>query len=170
MKKSTSIIILACILFFSCKTKTTSLSDQLKTSLELHLKTIDSLAIIDSVHIIHNIPLTEKVGRIVDDSAYSMEIRDAKAKLSVAKGNNDIGEVERYQDELNYMNKVVDSVEKSISSSDTTLKYGYVVVVSYSITKNKKTKIDSTVFFIDSAYNIMHPSIIDMSLQKALKN
>jgi hypothetical protein len=169
MKKTFAIVILAYSLILSCKTKTTSLPDQLKTSLVSHLKKIDSLAVLDSVHILYDVPLTEKLGRIIDDSVYSFLIRSAQTKLLVAKENNDTKGIEKYQDELNYMNKVLDSVSNSISSGDTTRKYGHMIGVSYSITKNQITKIDSAVFFIDSVSNIIHPTLIDFFLENALK-
>jgi hypothetical protein len=119
VKKTFAIVMLAYFLFLACKTKTTSLPDQLKTTLASHLKKIDSLAVLDSLHILYNVPLTEKLGRIIEDSAYSIRIRGAQAKLLSAKENNDTKGIEKYQDELNYMNKVFDSVSNSISSGDT---------------------------------------------------
>jgi len=169
MKKSFATILLAYSLFLACNTKSASLEDQLKTSLVLHLKKIDSLAVLDSVRILYNIPLTEKLGRIIDDSVYALLIRRAQVKLLTAKENNDVKAIEQYQDELNYMNKVFDSVSNSISSGDTTRKYGHVIGVSYSISKNQITKIDSAVFFLDSVSNIINPSLIDFFLEGAFK-
>lgn len=111
----------------------------------------------------------EKLGRIVDDSGYSIEIRNVQAQLSAAKEKNDEKGIEIYQDEINYMNKVSDSVSKSILSADTTRELGRMISIIYVISKNQKTQLDSALFFIDSASNMLYPSLIDWSLQNAIK-
>ncbi len=169
MKKYLPIGLLAYILFLSCSEKSPSLSDQLKTNLISHLKKIDSVAVLDSIHIVYNVPLNEKLGRILDDSGYSIEIRNVQAQLSAAKEKNDEKGIEIYQGEINYMNKVSDSVSKSILSADTTRELGRMISIIYVISKNQKTQLDSALFFIDSASNMLYPSLIDWSLQNAIK-
>jgi len=169
MKKYLPIALLAYILFLSCSEKSPSLSDQLKTNLISHLKKIDSVAVLDSIHIVYNVPLNERLGRIVDDSGYSMEIRNVQAQLSAAKEKNDEKGIEIYQGEISYMNKVSDSVSKSILSADTTRELGRMISIIYVISKNQKTQLDSALFFIDSASNMLYPSLIDWSLQNAIK-
>ncbi len=169
MKKYLLITLLAYILFLSCSEKSPSLSDQLKTNLISHLKKIDSVAVLDSIHIVYNVPLNERLGRIVDDSGYSMEIRNVQAQLSAAKEKNDEKGIEIYQGEISYMNKVSDSVSKSILSADTTRELGRMISIIYVISKNQKTQLDSALFFIDSASNMLYPSLIDWSLQNAIK-
>lgn len=149
--------------------KSPTLSDQLKTNLISHLKKIDSVAVLDSIHIVYNVPLNEKLGRIVDDSGYSIEIRNVQAQLAAAKEKNDEKSIEIYQGEINYMNKVSDSVSQSILSADTTRELGRMISVIYVISKNQKTQLDSALFFIDSASNMLYPSLIDWSLQNAIK-
>ncbi len=133
------------------------------------MKKIDSVAVLDSIHIVYNVPLNEKLGRILDDSGYSIEIRNVQAQLSAAKEKNDEKGIEIYQGEINYMNKVSDSVSKSILSADTTRELGRMISVIYVISKNQKTQLDSALFFIDSASNMLYPSLIDWSLQNAIK-
>jgi hypothetical protein len=169
MKKYLPIALLAYILFLSCSEKSPSLSDQLKTNLISHLKKIDSVAVLDSIHIVYNVPLNEKLGRILDDSGYSIEIRNVQSQLSAAKEKNDEKGIEIYQGEINYMNKVSDSVSKSIVSADTTRELGRMISVIYVISKNQKTQLDSALFFIDSASNMLYPSLIDWSLRNAIQ-
>lgn len=169
MKKYLPIGLLAYILFLSCSEKSPTLSDQLKTNLISHLKKIDSVAVLDSIHIVYNVPLNEKLTRIVDDSGYSREIRNVQAQLSAAKEKNDEKGIEIYQGEINYMNKVSDSVSQSILSADTTRELGRMISIIYVISKNQKTQLDSALFFIDSASNMLYPSLIDWSLQNAIK-
>ena len=105
----------------------------------------------------------------VDDSGYSIEIRNVQAQLSAAKEKNDEKGIEIYQGEINYMNKVSDSVSKSILSADTTRELGRMISIIYVISKNQKTQLDSALFFIDSASNMLYPSLIDWSLQNAIQ-
>lgn len=169
MKKYLPIVLLVYVLFLSCMEKSPTLSDQLKTNLISHLKKIDSVAVLDSIHIVYNVPLNEKLTRIVDDSGYSREIRNVQAQLSAAKEKNDEKSIEIYQGEINYMNKVSDSVSQSILSADTTRELGRMISIIYVISKNQKTQLDSALFFIDSASNMLYPSLIDWSLQNAIK-
>lgn len=169
MKKCLSALLLASILVLSCREKSPTLSDQLKTSLISHLKKIDSVAVLDSIHIVYNVPLNEKLGRILDDSGYLIQIRNVQAQLSAAKEKNDKNGIEIYQGEIDYMNKVSDSVSQAILKADTTREFGRMISVAYTISKNQKTQLDSALFFIDSVSNMLYPSLIDWSLQNAIK-
>ena len=169
MKKCLPVILLAAILVLSCREKSPTLSDQLKKNLISHLKKIDSVAVLDSIHIVYNVPLNEKLLKIIDDSGYSIQIRNVKAQLLAAKEKNDKKGIEIYQDELNYMDKVTDSVSQAILKADTTRELGRMISIAYTISKNQKTRLDSALFFIDSASNLIYPLLIDYSIQNAIE-
>jgi hypothetical protein len=67
------VAIFALLLIVSCAHRK-SLSEQLNGSFTNHLERIDSLAVLDSVHILLNAKVTEKLRRIIDDSVYIREI------------------------------------------------------------------------------------------------
>jgi hypothetical protein len=151
----------------SCKDPK-KLSEQLDETIANHIKKIDSLVALDSIQIRYNVPVTEKVVRIMDDSGYSIQIRNTQAQLSRAKEMKDKDSIEFYQFELNYLNKVFDSVAKSIESSDTTRKFGRMISVVYYITKNKQSKFDSTLVFIDSVSRMVNTEFMEAALRRTI--
>jgi hypothetical protein len=164
MRKVTAAIFVL-LFIISCKDHK-KLSEQLNDTFANHIKQIDSLVVLDSIHILYNAPLTEMLARIIDDSGYSIQIRNVQAQLLSAKEKNKKDSIEIYQYELDYLGKVFDSVAKSISHGDTTRIFGRMIGVAYFITKNRKTKIDSTVVFIDSVSHMINTPMMDLSLKR----
>jgi hypothetical protein len=160
--------ILALLLNISCKHQK-NLSEQLDDSFINHLRKIDSLAILDSVQILWNTSVTQKLGAIIDDSVYVREFMRVQMQLRSAQQKNDKDSIEFYQYEINYMKREIDSVTKSISLADTTHKYGYLIGCAYYITKNKETKIDSTIIFIDSTSALRYTEFMDSAIRRTIK-
>ena len=160
--------ILLLLLNISCKHQK-NLSEQLDESFANHLGRIDSVAILDSVHILWNTSVTQKLGAIIDDSAYMREFMRVQMQLRNAQQKNDKDSIEFYQYEINYMKGQIDSVTKSISLADTTHKYGYLIGCAYYITKDKKTKIDSTIVFIDSTSTLRYTEFMDSAIRLTIK-
>ena len=73
------VAILSVWLIISC-THQKNLSEQLNDSFADHLKKIDSLTTMDSVHLLWNTTVTEKLGRIFDDTAYLREFMRVQAQ------------------------------------------------------------------------------------------
>jgi len=163
------VAIFALLLTISCKDHKT-LSEQLNDSFANHLKKIDSLAVLDSVHILWNTPINQRLGRIIDDSIYIREFVSVQAQLTSAKQKNDNDSIEFYQSELSYMEKPIDSVTKSIALGDTTRRFGYLIGVAYYITKNQKTKVDSTIVTIDSASRMLYTEYMDSAIKRTITN
>ena len=160
---------LALLLILSCKDQK-SLSEQLRQSFANHLQRIDSSAALDSVHILWNAPITQKLGRIIDDSVYIREFTAVQAQLASAKQKNAADSMEFYQAELNYMEKPIDSLTKSIAGGDTTRRFGSLIGVVYYITKNQKKKIDSTIIALDSLSNMLYTEYMDSALRRTVQN
>jgi hypothetical protein len=80
----------------SCKHQK-NLSEQLNDSFADHLKNLDSLTTMDSVHLLWNTTVTEKLGRIFDDTAYLREFMRVQAQLLRAQQKNDKDSIEYYQ-------------------------------------------------------------------------
>jgi len=158
----------ALILIISCKHQK-NLSEQLNVSFANHLEKIDSLATLDSIHILWNTTITEQVGRIIDDSVYVREYMRIQAQLLSAQQKNDKDSIEFLQYEINFMKKEIDSVTNSIAHGDTTRKYGYLIGCAYYITKNKKNKIDSTIVFIDSTSTMRYTEFLDSAIRRTIK-
>ncbi|SRR5579871_6854473 len=162
------VAIFALMLVISCKNQE-KLSEQLNTSFANHLKKMDSSATLDSVHILWNIAITQKVGRIIDDTMYVREFMRIQAQLLSARQKQDKDSIEFYEYEINYMKKEIDSVTKTIALGDSTYKYGYLVNCLYYITKNEKKKIDSTVVFIDSTFTLRYTEYMDSAIRRTIK-
>jgi hypothetical protein len=166
--RKTRLAIFAVLLVISC-TPRKNLPEQLGESFSSHLKRIDSSAILDSVHIIWNSPMTQRMGRIFDDSVYVREFMRIQAQLARSKQKNERDSVEFYQYEIGVMKKEVDSVTQSIAHSDTTHIFGYLIDCAFYIKKNEKTKIDSTIIFIDSTSTMRFTGFMDSSIRRTLK-
>jgi predicted phosphohydrolase len=162
------VAIFALLLIVSCAHRK-SLSEQLNGSFTNHLERIDSLAVLDSVHILWNVRVTEKLGRIIDDSVYIREFTRIQAQLSNALPKNDKDSIAFYRYEINYMEKAIDSVTKSIDQGDTIHRYGYLIGCAYYITKNQKTKIDSTMVFIDSTSTMRYTEYMDSAIGRTVR-
>jgi len=162
------VAIFALLLIISCKHQK-NLSEKLNDSFANHLKKIDSLATLDSVHILWNTTITERMGRIIDDTLYRREFMRVQAQLSRSQQKNDKDSIEFYQYEINYMEKEIDSVTKSIAQGDTTRKYGYLIGCAYYITKNQKTNIDSTIVIIDSTSTMRYTELMDSAIRLTIK-
>jgi hypothetical protein len=163
------VAIFALLLIISCKHQK-NLSEQLNDSFTNHLKKIDSAATLDSVHVLWNIPVTQRLSRIIDDSVYMRIFMRVQAQLSSAQQKNDKDSIEFYQYEINFMKKEIDSVTKSIARGDTTRKYGNLIGCAYYITRNKKSKIDSTLVFIDSTFVMRYTEFMDSSIKRTIEN
>jgi hypothetical protein len=159
---------LVLLLNISCKHQK-NLSEKLYDSFANHLSRIDSSAILDSVHILWSTSATQKLGAIIDDSGYVREFMRVQMQLRSAQQKSDKDSIDFYQYEIGYMKGEIDSVTKSISLSDTTRKFGYLIGYDYYITKNKETKIDSTIIFIDSTSTLRFPEFMDSAIRKTIK-
>jgi hypothetical protein len=157
------------LFFISCTHKQT-LTEQLKHTFSDHLKQIDSAAVLDSVHILWNAAVTQRLGRTFDDSMYVREFTRIKTQLANAQQKNDRDSIEFYQYEINNIEKGVDSVTKSIPEGDTTKKYGYLIGCAYYIAKNGKTKTDSTILFVEPNSIMRYTEFLDSSLHRTIKS
>jgi predicted phosphohydrolase len=146
-----------------------SLEEQLNESFANHLEKLDSSAKLDSVHILWNAKVTERLGRIIDDSVYIREFARVQAQLSAALPKNNMDTIVFYRYEINYMEKQIDSVTKSIPQGDTTHRYGFLINCAYYITRNQKTKMDSTLIFVDSTSTMRYTEYMDSAIGKTVR-
>src|SRR5580693_6345931 len=143
--------VIVLVLIVSCKHRK-NLQEQLNESFSNHLEKIDSSSTLDSVHILWNLTITDKVGRIINDSIYVREFTRVKGQLLSAERKRDVDSIEFLEYELNYMKKEIDSVTREIAGGDTSRRFGYLINCAYYITKNNKKKIDSAMVFIDTTF------------------
>jgi hypothetical protein len=134
-----------------------------------HLRQIDSAMTLDSVHVQWNVPVTEKMGRIFDDSIYVREYSRIKGQLAgaLAMGNKD--SIDFYQYEIHYMEKEIDSIGHGIGESDTVHRYGTLVGCAYYLRGNKKSFLDSTILFIDTTSTVRFTDFMDSALRRTVK-
>lgn len=163
-----SVAVVVLLLMGSCAHHK-SLEQQLRESFANHLQQLDSSATLDSVHILWNARVTERLGRIIDDSVYVREYNRIQAQLSYALPKNDKDTIAFYRYEINYMEQEIDSVTKSIAQGDTLHKYGNLINCAYYITMNQKTKVDSTLIFIDSTSTMRYTEYMDSSIGRTIR-
>jgi hypothetical protein len=134
-----------------------------------HLRRIDSAAMLDSLHVRWNIPVTEKMGRVFDDSIYVREYSRVKAQLvgALSSGNKD--SIGFYEYEIDYMEKEIDSIGRSIGLGDSTRRFGSLVGCSFYIHKSNKLRMDSTIVFIDTTSTLRFTDFIDSALRRTIK-
>src|ERR1700722_5341479 len=159
--------LLALLLLLSCSQRK-PLPAVLTESFTHHLQGIDSAASLDSVHILWNIRVTQKLGRVIDDSIYMREFVRVQGQLAGAQVKNDKDSIEFYQYEANYMKKETDSITKSIAQGDTTRQWGHLIGCAYYLTKNRQKKLDSTYIFIDSTATMRFTDLMDSALRRTV--
>jgi hypothetical protein len=162
------VAILSVWLIISC-THQKNLSEQLNDSFADHLKKIDSLTTMDSVHLLWNTTVTEKLGRIFDDTAYLREFMRVQAQLLRAQQENKKDSIEYYLYEKNNLEKGMDSVTRSIAQGDTTRRYGSLIGCVYFISRNQKTTFDTTMIFIDSRSTLRYTEFMDSAIKRTIK-
>jgi hypothetical protein len=167
MNKS-SLTVFALLLVCACQHART-LPESLAAIFSDRLQQIDSAAALDSLHVRWNVPVTEKMGRIFDDSIYMREYSRIKTQLvgALASGNKD--SIEFYEYEIRYMEKEIDSIGHSIGLSDSSHRFGTVVGCSFYISENMKRRMDSTIVFIDTTSTIRFTDFIDSALRRTVK-
>ena len=155
------------LILVSCSQRK-SLPQVLTESFTHHLQQIDSSATLDSIHILWNIRVTQRLGRIIDDSIYMREFVRVQAQLAGARVKNDKDSIEFYQYEADYMKKETDSITRSIALGDTIRQWGHLVGCAYYLTKNRQKKSDSTYIFIDSTATMRFTDLMDQALQRTV--
>jgi hypothetical protein len=156
------------LLFCGCYHPRT-LPESLTSIFSDRLRRIDSAARLDSLRVQWNIPVTQKMGRIFDDSIYVREYSRVKSQLAGALSLGDKDSIEFYEYEIHYMEMEIDSIGHSIGLGDSTHHYGSVVGCSFYISKNNKLKMDSTIVFIDTTSTIRFTDFIDSALRRTVK-
>jgi|SRR5579862_9530967 len=159
--------LIALAIFFSCS-RQKNLSEQLAAAFSAHLGRIDQSAKLDSIHILWDLPVTPRLGRVIDDSVYIREYSRVRAQLASALAKHDGDSIDFYRYELDYMKKEIDSITRSIASGDTSLKFGYLIGCSYLIKINGKEKADSTIIFVDSVYTMRYTEFMDSALKRTI--
>jgi hypothetical protein len=152
------------LLLLSCS-QHKPLPEVLTESLTHHLQQIDSSATLDSIHILWSIRVTQRLGRVIDDSIYMREFVRVQGQLAAAQLKNDKDSIEFYQYEANYMKKETDSITQSIAQGDTTRQWGRLLGCAYYLTKNRQKKMDSTYIFIDSTATMRFTDLMDAALK-----
>jgi hypothetical protein len=161
MKKLLTIAVIMSFIFLSCTSKPRSLSDQLETNLLSHLNKIDSAVVLDSFEIIRIDTVNERLGRIIGDTLYKMELHRVEAQLDHASKEKRADSVEFYQGEVNYMVPQIDSLAKSISTGDTTKTFGLLIVCRIQIRKNTEKRSTRLFYFLDEHMTIQNSERID---------
>lgn len=157
-------VALSYLILFSCKSKTTSLPEQLKTNYLSHLKKIDSTIGLDSFILERIDTIDRRMERIIDDTIYTREFTRVQNQLTNAVIEKREDSIEFYQGEVNYMVTQFDSLKKEISTADTTKKLGLLVVCKVHIRKHNKNQVGVVYYFLDWNGTVWNSDMIDTSI------
>ncbi len=137
MKHLVRIAILSAVMFYACKSKPASLSDQLKMNFLTHLNKMDSAIVLDSFSVIRIDTLNQRLINSIDDTLYRIILARVKSQMEAATKKNNTDSMAFYQSELDYMIPTSDSMRNLIPASDTTIKYGIVATCDVQVSKQE---------------------------------
>jgi hypothetical protein len=152
----------------SCRHRPT-LTEQLTYVFSDHVSSIDSLATLDSIHILWNIPVTPRLTRIIDDSVYIREYTRIKAQLGSALQKQDRDSIEFYQYEIDVMQKEIDSISKGIDQEDTIRRYGHLIDCDFFIKKKGRSRHDETMVFVDTTSTLRFTEFMDSAIRRSIR-
>jgi hypothetical protein len=141
-----------------CKHPPRDLQSQLKDNFSMHLAKTDSAVRLDSFQVTWVDTLTERFGRVIDDTVYTREQQRIQRQLENA---TDIDSIKFFQYELAYMAKEIDSLTKSIGTADTIKKYGIAVKIFFRVAKNGRAADSYTYYFLDKHMTVLDSELID---------
>lgn len=167
MRKCLPLTFAGCLLI-ACSQKK-SLTTQLTEAFSNHLTRIDSTITLDSVKIIWNVPVNERLGRIIDDTVYVREYNRIKIQLAGAAAKNDRDSMAFYRYEIRVMEHEIDSIAKAIGTGDTTHNYGSLVACAYYLKSNDRVIKDSTLLYIDSTNKLRYTGFMDSSIARTTR-
>jgi hypothetical protein len=162
MKRESLVIFFIATMFAWCTNKPTFTEQVRKDFINRVLK-IDSSIRVDSFQLVRMDSLTEMIGQIIYDSIYAREEARLESELTAAK--MDRADTSYVQEEINYMEKELDSIGHLIIKADTVKKYGIVAKYSYTVSKNEKFKTGGVYYFISNNGNILNPDMIGDSVK-----
>jgi hypothetical protein len=166
MNRVITLSIMFYILLFSCELKPPSLSDQLKTIFLSHLNKYDSTVVLDSFRVIRIDSIDQRHQRIIDDTIYMREFARVQGQLInsiIEKKSDSIG---FYQDEVNYMETQLDSMNKEILKADTTSKLGLLVICKIQLSKHNRSREMMLRYLMDMNMNIWNTAMIDSTITR----
>jgi hypothetical protein len=162
-------VVAVLLLVISCKTKK-NLSEQLNETFSKHLLNYDSSSTLDSVHILWSVPVTRKLGAIIDDSIYNRELMRLEGQLAGAKERTDIDSIRFYLYEIHSLRTQMDSVTRAIPLQDTTHNAGHLINCAYYISKREKRTMDSVLIYIDSTNTMRYTEYMDAAISRTAKS
>ena len=166
MKGVIGIAFILPFIFTHCKSKPVSLSEQLEKNLLIHLNKIDSTIVLDSFGIIKIDTMVERLGKMIEDVIYKMEMRRVEAQLANAVKEQKPDSIEFYQGEVNYMQPQSDSLTKVISTADTTRKFGLLVICKARLKKNNQSRTTLLYYYLDNHMTIRNSDRVDNSVSE----
>lgn len=134
-----------------------------------HLRQVDTAMTLDSLRVLFNWPVTQKMGRIFDDSIYVREYSRIKGQLANALLAGDKDSIAFYQYEIHFMEQEIDSIGRAITSGDTSYRYGTLVGCTYYLRGHQFSAMDTTLVFIDTTSTVRYTDYLDSSLRRTTR-
>jgi hypothetical protein len=163
MKECLPNVFLTIILFASCA-HPPDLSEQVKSDFLARLKKIDSSLVLDSFKIIRTQPMVQKIERMIDVETYQKLISSVRLQLANATREHKEDSIGFYQEEIDYMVPLVDSVSSSVSKADTSKKFGLLLICFYQIKRNNASAKGNANYFFNDKMKLIFPDAIDSSI------
>ncbi|HXD79405.1 MAG TPA: hypothetical protein VN616_16425 [Puia sp.] len=167
MRKS-AILCLGILICVSCARRK-SLKAQLSVTFANHLGRFDSSARLDSIRVLWTIPVTDKLGRIRDDTIYMREYARLKTQLAGAQQRGEKDSILFLRYEIAVMEKEIDSISRGVGQGDTTHSFGTLMGCAYYVTGFGRSRADSTMLFADTSGTLRFTEFLDSSLVRTLR-
>lgn len=154
----------------SCNRPTSTLTEQLTVAFSHHLSRIDPGVRLDSVHLLWSVPVTERLGRVIDDTVYVREYHRIRSQMAGALQRNDRDSIAFYRYEIAVLEREIDSISKAIGQGDTTRRYGSLLSAAYYLEKEGHTLNDSTLLYIDTSGVLRYTGYMDSSIARTIRS
>jgi hypothetical protein len=145
------------------------ISEQVKANFLDRLKRVDSLLVVDSFRIVAAEPMVQKIEGIIDESSYQRILSGVQLQLANAVRQQKRDSMIFYQDEVNYMIPIIDSMRRSISTADTTKIFGRLLICSFQIRRNNAAAKGYAYYFFNDKMNLIFSDRIDSSISQTYR-
>lgn len=162
-------LLLASLLLLPACREKAALDVQLASAFGSHLKRLDPAASLDSIRILWQTPVNERLGVVINDTVYVREYNRINAQMASAQIKNDKDSIAFYRYEIRVLQQGIDSISKSIPQTDTTRRFGSLIACEYFLRKDGRTFTDSTLLYLDSASALRYTAYMDSSIARTLR-
>ena len=166
MKRITFAFTISFLLIIACKTKTPTFSEQLQKNFQSRLWRTDSTLMLDSFSIVRVDTANQRLFDKVQDTTYKLTLHKVQDQLTSATAGQKTDSMAFYQEELDYMIPTSDSISRLVAKSDTTKKYGLLVICKAQVSKGNATVKDNIYYYLNLEMTAMNTDWLDGEISR----